>query len=161
MGLGDIARIDSALFTMQEKGLSGDGATDGSFGSALKAAAGTQRWSGAARMTSTDARADPGRFSIDGANASDSASGGPEGTSAADQLAEYLSMPLSKQMFYMVLASLGISPEEYEAMSPEEQAKVAEKVAQRLKENAQAQVKAVQSEAAKAAMPEDSLAASL
>jgi hypothetical protein len=144
-GLQDLGKIGGTLFGTQQTGGSTGGATDGSFGTAFDNA--TQAYSALGTGQAAGASASPARFSLGGADGStEGTTPGAAGSSldAADQLAQYLSMPLNKRMFYMVLASLGISQQEYDAMTPQEQAKVAAQVAQRLKDNAEAQKQVAQ-----------------
>lgn len=115
-------------------------AADGQFDDVLgRAARGSGNAAATAAAPGVSARhgmADPARWAA--------AHGAPAGSpavksEAAEQLSDYLSMPLGKRMFYMMLASMGISKEQYDAMSPEDKAKVAQQIAQRLKDNAESQ----------------------
>ncbi|ANN67434.1 hypothetical protein [Bordetella bronchialis] len=141
-GLQGIAYVGGLPATRQNNGAD-TGAVDGAFDKIFRQAAGTGAASNAAASSPDAARrslADPDQW----AAAHGAPAGSPGAKSpAAQQLSEYLSMPLGKRMFYMMLASMGISQEQYESMSPDEQAKVAAQVAQRLKENAEAQKQAV------------------
>ena len=154
-GMQDIASLGGSVLDARQKAAADANAADGSFGEILKRAAstGTQAGASATTASSTAARhsmADPDQWAAThGAPA-----GNPAAKSAAaGQLSEYLSMPLSQRMFYTVLASMGISKEQYDSMSTEDQAKVAAQVAQRLKDNAESQQQAVDGK--------DSLAASV
>lgn len=145
-GFQDIANLGGRLPGMgQGRPDAGDGAD--SFGDLFKKTSGAAGNGQAAASTESSRRsmADPERWA-----ASHGAPAGNPGakSAAAQQLSDYLSMPLSKRMFYMMLASMGISQEQYDAMSPEEQAKVAAQVAQRLKDGAEAQKQASQDKAA-------------
>lgn len=60
-------------------------------------------------------------------------------TSASDRFMEYMNMSDQEKLQYLVLAQMGISKEEYDAMSPEEKAKIDEKVEERLKRIAELQ----------------------
>ena len=61
--------------------------------------------------------------------------------SASDKFMEYMNMSDQEKLQYMVLAQMGISKEEYDAMSPEEKAKIDEKVEERMKQISEAQNK--------------------
>lgn len=64
----------------------------------------------------------------------------PALSSAEQELQEFLSMSLEERFFEMTLRSLGISKEEYAAMSPAEKEEVArmvqQRIAERMKDNA-------------------------
>ncbi|ARP82144.1 hypothetical protein CAL12_15875 [Bordetella genomosp. 8] len=148
-GLQDIANATVGLLNgrPQDKaadhGASGDGGVAGGFDRLFKHAAGSGAANGAASSGASGAAGSGNRYSMADPEQWAAAHGAPAGgpgakSAAAQQLSDYLSMPLSKRMFYMMLASMGISQEQYDAMSPEDQAKVAAQVAQRLKENAEA-----------------------
>ncbi|HTJ99501.1 MAG TPA: hypothetical protein VL522_07735 [Bordetella sp.] len=136
-GLQDIAYVGSNMLDTNQKAGAGTNPADAAFDQILKNVANARGQNGTSQ---TDAArrtmADPDQWAAThGAPA-----GNPAAKSAgADQLSQYLSMPLGKRMFYMVLASMGISQAQYDAMSPADQAKVADQVAQRLKDNAEAQ----------------------
>jgi hypothetical protein len=140
IGLQDVAYVGNNLLDTNQKTGAGANAADAGFDQILKNVANARGQGGASQTSSTDAArrtmADPDQWAAThGAPAGD-----PSAKSAgADQLSQYLSMPLGKRMFYMVLASMGISQAQYDAMSPADQAKVATQVAQRLKDNAEAQ----------------------
>ncbi|OZI19093.1 hypothetical protein CAL26_15670 [Bordetella genomosp. 9] len=160
-GLQDIANATVGLLNGRprdkaaDQGASGDGGVAGGFDQLFRHAAGsgaangvpsigTSGASGAAGASGTSGASGAGnRYSMADPEQWAAAHGAPAGSpgaksAAAEQLSDYLSMPLGKRMFYMMLASMGISQEQYDAMSPEDQAKVAAQVAQRLKENAEA-----------------------
>jgi hypothetical protein len=59
--------------------------------------------------------------------------------SASDSFMEYMAMSDQEKLQYLILAQMGISKEEYDAMSPEEQAKVNEKVEERMRQIAETQ----------------------
>lgn len=65
----------------------------------------------------------------------------PQEKSARDKFMEYMSMSDEEKLKYMVLAQMGISKEEYDAMSPEEKAKIEEKIEERMKQITEAQNK--------------------
>ncbi|CAM3413867.1 hypothetical protein BOSP111201_03715 [Bordetella sputigena] len=152
-GLQDIANAAGGLLDgrrpdrMGGSGVQGLGGADGGFDQLFKHAADNRATGSAAEPGSSGAAgagqrrgmADPEQWA-----ASHGAPAGNPGarSAAAEQLSDYLSMPLGKRMFYMMLASMGISQEQYDAMSPEEQAKVAAQVAQRLKDSAESQKQA-------------------
>jgi hypothetical protein len=70
--------------------------------------------------------------------------------SGAQALGDYLNMPLSQKMFYMMLASMGVSKEQYDAMSPADKQQLAAKVEDRLKQQAAAGTDALQPDSATA-----------
>lgn len=130
------------LDARQQTAADANGAGHG-FGDILGHAAGGQAGPGAtpasAGASARHGMADAARW----ATAHGAPAGSPAAKSeAAEQLSDYLSMPLGERMFYMMLASMGISKEQYEAMSPEDKAKVAQQIAQRLKDNAESQKQA-------------------
>ncbi|MBG6248468.1 MULTISPECIES: hypothetical protein [Symbiopectobacterium] len=57
-------------------------------------------------------------------------------STAAQELQEWLEMSPEDRLFFTVLASMGISKEEFEAMPPEEQSRVTHKVQESIKERA-------------------------
>lgn len=57
-------------------------------------------------------------------------------SAAAQELQEWLDMSPEERLFFTVLASMGISKEEFEAMSPEDQSRITHKVQESLKERA-------------------------
>jgi hypothetical protein len=54
----------------------------------------------------------------------------------AQALTDYMAMPLQERMFYTILASMGVSKEQYDAMSPTDKAALAAKVEDRIKQAA-------------------------
>ncbi|MCW2474324.1 hypothetical protein [Candidatus Symbiopectobacterium sp. NZEC151] len=56
-------------------------------------------------------------------------------SAAAQELQEWLEMSPEERLFFTVLASMGISKEEFEAMSPEDQDRITHKVQESIKEN--------------------------
>lgn len=65
----------------------------------------------------------------------------PQEKSASDKFMEYMNMSDEEKLKYMVLAQMGISKEEYDSMSPEEKAKIDEKVEERMKQISEVQNK--------------------
>lgn len=65
----------------------------------------------------------------------------PQEKSASDKFTEYMNMSDEEKLKYMLLAQMGISKEEYDSMSPEEQAKIAEKIEERIKQISEVQNK--------------------
>ncbi|NQD93334.1 hypothetical protein HP532_11825 [Pseudomonas sp. CrR25] len=63
------------------------------------------------------------------------AGGGPKNPS--ESFMEFMAMSDQEKLQYMILAQMGISKEDYDAMSPEEQAKIDEKVEERMKQIAE------------------------
>jgi hypothetical protein len=59
--------------------------------------------------------------------------------SASDSFMEYMAMSDQEKLQYMILAQMGISKEEYDAMSPEEKGKIDALVEERMKQIAQTQ----------------------
>lgn len=49
---------------------------------------------------------------------------------------DYMSMPLAQKMFFMVLAGMGVTKEQYDAMSPQEKQDLASKVEDKIKQMA-------------------------
>lgn len=60
----------------------------------------------------------------------------PVMSEAQQALQDWLSVPLDERIFQSLLQSLGITKEEYAAMSPEEKMEIAAKVRERLEEQA-------------------------
>lgn len=145
-GMQDIASFGGSALDARQKAAADANAADGSFGEILKQAGSTGTQAGGSAPTASPTA--PARHSMADPDQWAATHGAPAGdpaakSTAAAQLSEYLSMPLSQRMFYMMLASMGISKEQYDSMSPEDQAKVAAQVAQRLKDNAESQKQAV------------------
>lgn len=59
-------------------------------------------------------------------------------SAAAQELQEWLDMSPQERLFFTVLASMGISKEEFEAMSPEDKSRITHKVQESIKERAKA-----------------------
>lgn len=59
--------------------------------------------------------------------------------SASDRFMEYMNMSDQEKLQYLALAQMGISKEEYDAMSPEEKTKIDEKVEEIMKQIAENQ----------------------
>lgn len=57
-------------------------------------------------------------------------------SAAAQELKEWLEMSPEDRLFFTILASMGISKEEFEAMSPEDQSRITHKVQESIKERA-------------------------
>lgn len=57
-------------------------------------------------------------------------------STAAQELKEWLEMSPEDRLFFTVLASLGISKEEFESMAPEEQSQIIHRVQENIKERA-------------------------
>ncbi|ALM85687.1 hypothetical protein [Bordetella sp. N] len=53
-----------------------------------------------------------------------------------DQLRQYTSSSLAQQMFFTMLSSMGITKEQFQAMSPQEQAQITQQLQDRLKQAA-------------------------
>lgn len=60
----------------------------------------------------------------------------PQQSAAAQELQEWLEMSPEERLFFTILASMGISKEEFEAMSPEDQSRITHKVQENIKERA-------------------------
>lgn len=59
--------------------------------------------------------------------------------SAADEFKEYMQMSDEDKLKYALLAQMGVSKEQYDAMSPEDKAKIDKKLGDRMEQIAQAQ----------------------
>lgn len=57
-------------------------------------------------------------------------------SAAAQELQEWLDMSAQERLFFTILASMGISKEEFEAMSPEDKSRVTHRVQESIKERA-------------------------
>jgi hypothetical protein len=151
IGLQDLELFGGALADRRKTGSTGDGSDADAFWLAMQQAGNAREPAAPGPQSGSPAG---GRHSLASTDEWDDVRGtahtngiAPSSSSAAEQLAEYVSMPLSERMFYMVLASMGVSKEEYDAMSPDEKAKLADQVGRRLKENAEAQKQAAQEQA--------------
>jgi hypothetical protein len=63
-------------------------------------------------------------------------------SSAADQFLEYMQMSDEEKLKYALLAQMGISKEDYDAMSPDKKAEIDKKIAERMEQIAKAQTQA-------------------
>lgn len=60
----------------------------------------------------------------------------PQQSAAAQELQKWLEMSPEERLFFTILASMGISKQEFEAMSPEDQRRITHKVQESIKERA-------------------------
>ncbi|MFC4277322.1 hypothetical protein [Achromobacter aloeverae] len=112
---------------------------------ALGVSALSQSTSGADSTSGTDASVatstSTGRIGTLSAGAADASSLGDSSLAAStpeEALRQYTSSSLPQQMFYTMLSSMGITKEQFEAMTPQQQAQITQQLQERLKQAAAA-----------------------
>jgi len=89
-----------------------------------------------ASLSNSSATSTASAFSTGTGFASTSDTSSLDGDSPEDKLRQYTSGSLAQQMFYTMLSGMGISKEQFEAMSPQEQAQITQQLQDRLKQAA-------------------------